>query len=255
MDYAGYVRGITFRLLQPERPRPEGFRALDRLARKSGLNLEMWMTVLPEEQEVMQRRLRPHWRLKGRSTFAIGAIINRAVADLASDQMYLAIGVERGFPLLAGMAGNRKKHCLGLEGHFRSPEVREMFLTRFERRRRPEHDFREGSFRDYLSGRHDGVIGFCSCTGLRTFEDQFDALRMAEPFFAAGALILIHEANRIAIRRGLEAFLSGSATRYRSLLDVRTPRSGHPTFGNGVVLLQQGAETAAAAVENQKRAA
>ena len=68
-------------------------------------------------------------------------------------------------------------------------------------------------------------------------------------------LILINEANRIAIRRGLEAFLSGSATRYQAVLDVRTPRAGHPTFGNGVVVLQKGAANAAAAVHDQKRAA
>ena len=57
MDLAEYVQKISFRLLTPATPRPSGFRALNNLARKAGFHLEMWMTRLPDEQEVMQNRL------------------------------------------------------------------------------------------------------------------------------------------------------------------------------------------------------
>src|SRR3974390_2767074 len=83
MDFADYVQKISFRLLQPTSPRPSGFRALNNLARKAGLHLEMWMTRLPEDQQQMQARLEKVCKVPRMSTFAIGAIINRAVAQMS----------------------------------------------------------------------------------------------------------------------------------------------------------------------------
>ncbi len=83
MDFAEYVQNLSFRLLQPDAPRPSGFRALNNLARKAGIHLEMWMTRLPEEQEEMQARLVDVCKIPRMSTFAIGAIINRAVAQMS----------------------------------------------------------------------------------------------------------------------------------------------------------------------------
>ena len=57
MEVADYVKNINLRLLKPETPRPSGFRALNNLARRAGIHLEMWMTRLPEDQDAMQRRL------------------------------------------------------------------------------------------------------------------------------------------------------------------------------------------------------
>ena len=104
MDFAEYVQKISFRLLQPTTPRPSGFRALNNLARNAGIHLEMWMTRLPEEQEEMQIRLADVCNVPRMSTFAIGAIINRAVAQMSVGHAYLNIGVWNGFTLLAGMA-------------------------------------------------------------------------------------------------------------------------------------------------------
>src|SRR5579863_9175704 len=93
MEVADYVKNISFRLLKPETPRPSGFRALNILARKAGIHLEMWMTRLPEDQDEMQKRLTSVCKVPRMSTFAIGAIINRAVAQLPSDRAYLNVGV------------------------------------------------------------------------------------------------------------------------------------------------------------------
>src|SRR4029077_20011460 len=115
MEVADYVQNISFRLLQPTTPRPSGFRALNHLARKAGLHLEMWMTRLPEDQLEMQARLERVCKIPRMSTFAIGAIINRAVAQMSIGHAFLNIGVWNGFTLLSGIADKLEKTCIG--GH------------------------------------------------------------------------------------------------------------------------------------------
>ncbi|HTI51351.1 MAG TPA: class I SAM-dependent methyltransferase [Planctomycetaceae bacterium] len=257
MDYADYVRQINFRLFQPETPRPAGFQALNRLARKAGIHLEMWMTALPEDQAAMQQRLRRVCRLRHRSTFAIGAMINRGVEQLPLGQVFLSLGVGYGFPLLAGMAGHRDRHCIGVDSFHRRPATQGSFLKRFARRKSPWHEFHARGFRDYLTHVHQGAIGYCVCDGLAAYEDQFDALRLIEPFLANDSFVLIEDANSPEIRRAIADFLTAGAFEYRVVLDVRTPRSGHPTFWNGVLLLQRGSRKALAlsASGRERRAA
>jgi hypothetical protein len=240
MEYADYVRQIKFRLFQPDSSSPAGFQALSRLSRKAGIDLETWITALPDEQEQMQRRLRRICRLRHRSTFAIGALINRGVAQLQPGQAFLCVGVGEGFPLFAAMAGHRRTTCVGVDSFSRHPASREQFLDRFDRWRSPHHAFYQRDFREYLTRIHQRPLGFCTFHGLRTYDDQFDALRLCEPFVAEGGLILVNDLNRVEIRRAAHDFLASATCRYHVLLEVETPRSGHPTFWNGVLLLARG---------------
>jgi hypothetical protein len=244
MDYAEYVRKISFRLLQPDAPRPAGFRALNRFASRVGVPLEMWMTALPEGQSRMQRRLRRVCRLKRRSTFAVGALINRGVAQMPAGQVYLALGVGGGFPLFAGMAGHRDRYCIGVDPLTGPGPRRESFLRQFVRWRGPRHDFHELDGLDYLRHVHRGTIGYCVCGGRRDYPAQLALLRALERHLGDSAAILIEDANRPEQRRAALDFVETSPFRYSVLLDVQTARSGHPTYGNGVLLLQRTARPA-----------
>ncbi|MFN0052599.1 MAG: hypothetical protein ACKV0T_10430 [Planctomycetales bacterium] len=239
MEYADYVQQISFRLFQPAAPRPQGFRTLNRLARGVGIHLEMWMTNLPEGQEEMQERLKKVCRVRHRSTFAIGAIINRGVAELSGSEAFLSLGVDRGFPLFAGMAGHRDRVCIGVDPLGRRPATREAFLMRFGRWKSPRHEFHERPFREYFQEVHQGAVGLLACQGLETWEDQHDALRLAEPFVRVGGHILVNESNRPEIRRGVQEFLAASLYEYHPVLDVRTPHNRHPTYWNGLMLLRR----------------
>jgi hypothetical protein len=240
MDYADYVRQINFRLFQPETPRPAGFQSLNRLARKAGIHLEMWMTTLPEEQAAMQQRLDHICRLRHRSTFAIGAIINRGVDQLPAGQAFLGLGTGCGFSLLAAMADHPDRHCIGVGRLDKSPAVERTYRRRFEARKSPWHAFHSRSFRDYLIHAHERAIGYCSCAGLRTYADQFDALRLVEPFLSDNGFVLLNDANLPEIRQAISDFTEAASFEYATILDIQTPRSGHPTFWNGVALLQRG---------------
>lgn len=248
MEVADYVKNISFRLLQPTTPRPSGFRALNKLARKAGLHLEMWMTRLPEDQDEMQRRLTGVCKIPRVSTFAIGAIINRAVALMPDDRSYLNVGVGQGFALLAGMASNPHKRCIGVDDLSRDDLLRNDFLRRFLRARSPKHEFREGDFREYFATRHQETLGLYLFDGPRAYDDQRDGLRLAEPFFAPGCLVFVDDTNWPELREANLDFIKHSPFEYQMLLDVQTPRTGHPTFWNGVMLFERGKRKSAAGI-------
>jgi hypothetical protein len=256
MDFAEYVHKISFRLLQPTTPRPSGFRALNNLARNAGIHLEMWMTRLPEEQEEMQIRLADVCNVPRMSTFAIGAIINRAVAQMSVGHAYLNIGVWNGFTLLAGMAQNPNKTCIGVDNFSHKDSPRSTFLKRFERAHGPNHHFHEADFRKYLSDSHKEPLGVYLFDGPHTYEDQLDGLTLAEPYFAKGCVVLVDDTNWPQVREANLDFIKNSAYEYKMLLDVQTPRTGHPTFWNGMMLFERGKRKAAvSALPRPQRAA
>jgi len=246
MDVAEFAQGISFRFLQPATPRPSGFRALNHLARKAGIHLEMWMTRLPEGQDEMQARLAQICRGPRMSTFAIGAIINRAVEQMSEGHTYLNVGVANGFALLAGMARNPGKTCVGVDEFAQSNAHRGGFLKRFERLRGANHAFYETDFRKYLAESHSQPLGVYVVDGRSTYEDQCDALKLAEPYFARGCLVLADDTNWPHVREANVDFLKASAFEYRTVLDVQTPRTGHPTFWNGIMLFERGKRKSAA---------
>jgi hypothetical protein len=256
MEFAEYVQNITFRLLQPTTPRPSGFRALNHLARKAGLHLEMWMTRLPEDQLEMQARLEKACKVPRMSTFAIGAIINRAVAQMSIGHVFLNVGVWNGFTLLAGMADNHDKTCIGVDDFSLKNSPRKAFLNRFERARGPSHAFHEADFRDYLTNQHQAPLGVYLFDGPHNYEDQFDGLRLAEPYFAKGCVILVDDTNWPEVREANLDFIKHSPFEYRMLLDIQTPRGGHPTFWNGLMLFERGKRKSGVnAVSRPQRAA
>ena len=72
-----------------------------------------------------------------------------------------------------------------------------------------------------------------------TYENQLEALQLAEPFFSLGCIILIDDTNSDVPRKATMDFISSSTNQYRTLLDQTTYCNWHPTFWNGVLVLQK----------------
>jgi hypothetical protein len=93
-------------------------------------------------------------------------------------------------------------------------------------------------YRDYFAKVHRAPIGFYLFDGPHTYEHQLDGLKLAEPFFAENCLIMVDDTNWEQVRRANLDFIKNSPNQYRMLLDVLTPKSGHPTFWNGEMVFQ-----------------
>src|SRR5262249_13416630 len=151
------------------------------------------------------------------STFAIGAIINRAVSQMSVGHAFLNVGVWNGFTLLAGMAANPDKKCIGVDNFSLKNSPRSAFLNRFERARGPSHEFHEADFREYLAHQHDAPLGVYVFDGPHTYQDQLDGLALAEPYFAKGCVVLVDDTNWPDVRQANLDFIKKSPFEYRML--------------------------------------
>ena len=168
------------------------------------------------------------------------AIIQYGVSGLAPDQCYLNIGTYCGFSLFAGMIGNPSTCCIGVDNfsEFDAPE--KAFTTEFTKRKSPHHLFFNMDYVRYLTTVHTQPIGFYFYDAAHTYNHQLQGLRLAEPFFAPGCIVMVDDTNDPAPRRATLDFLTNSQHQYRILLDQCTiEEGGHPTFWNGLIILQR----------------
>jgi hypothetical protein len=173
------------------------------------------------------------------STLAIGALINRAVASMPDQQVYLNIGVWNGFTFLSGIAGNPDKVCIGVDDFSGFGGPREAFSRRFERYRSSRHRFYDMDYVEYFERHHREVIGFYLYDGSHKYEDQLRGLQLAEPFFGKECVVLVDDTNRDPARNGTLDFVAQSRNSYRILMDQKTARNCHPTYWDGIMLLQR----------------
>ncbi len=251
MNYADYLAGISFRFVKPyvRMPMPADVydERLKRIVEKGrtglleriGMGLEYINTVIPEHGGAMKRRL---WEVCGipkMSTLAIGAMINRGVAQMPKDHAFVNVGVWHGFTLLSAMTDNGDKKCVGIDNFSQFGGPREIFLERFNRRKGPDHQFYDMDYRDYFAGIHQGPIGFYIYDGDHDYEHQLQGLSIAEPFFGSGCIILVDDTNWEDPKRATLDFVAKSSYQYRTLLDINTEHNCHPTVWNGVLILQR----------------
>ena len=238
MNYGEYLKNISFRLYRPM----ENFAKYERLSEfldKYGVSLEILNTRIPADSARMRKTLKPLRRIPRMSTYAIAAMINRAVSEMADDESFVNVGVWNGFTLLAGMLNNRGKTCIGVDNFSEFGGPREDFLKRFNKHRSVKHQFHEMDYEKYFSEVHSGPIGFYIYDGEHSYENQLKGMQVAEPFFAKRCRILIDDTNLPAPRRALEDFIAQSKNKYEILLDRKTSKNLHPTLWNGVTVLQR----------------
>jgi len=173
------------------------------------------------------------------STFAIGAIINRTVADKAPDTCFVNVGVWNGFTLLSGMVGNRDKQCIGVDNFSEFGGPKEHFLRRFNEMKSHNHRFYEMDYREYFAKIHSGTIGFYIYDGYHSYESQMMGLKLAEPFIGENCIILVDDTNEGDPREATLDFISRGRTKYQMLLDVKTRGNKHPTFWNGIMVFRK----------------
>lgn len=244
MSYIDYVSHITFRLIKPHTPIiPLGFERFA-LGMKLGLlfraifRFETFNTRLPRHNQAMKHRLRPIINIPKMSTFAIGALVNRGVRQMSTHEVFVNVGVWHGFTLLAGMADNDNRVCIGVDNFSQYGGPKESFDERFEEHRSSNHHFYEMDYADYFSEVHRESIGFYIYDGVHNYEEQLRGLRTAEPYFSERCIVLIDDINYPDVRQAVADFLATSPHTYRAFSET-TFCNSHPTFWNGIMILQR----------------
>jgi len=239
MEYREYIAGISFRFLQPRARASWWYDLAARILRKAGLSAELINTSLPDDERGMKRRMREICRIQRMSTFAIGAMINRGVLQMPDSQAFVNVGVWHGFSLLAGMAGNDRKTCIGIDNFSEFGGPREEFLERFNRCKGPAHYFREMDYVEYFKSVHREPIGYYFYDGHHSYDNQLRGLQAAEPFFSPHCIVMVDDTNWEPPRRATLDFIARSHYKYEILLDATTHGNFHPTLWNGVIIFQR----------------
>jgi hypothetical protein len=218
---------------------PKGFVKLSRILHKFNVSFEILNTRLPEHARETQQKLSFLLELRRMSTFAIGAIVNEGVSRMAEKHCFLNIGTWYGFSLFAGMSGNFQKFCVGVDNFSGFDGPKEAFLKQFHQLKSPDHSFYEMDYQAYFAEVHKRPIGCYLYDGDHSYENQLQGLRIAEPFFSEVCIIVIDDTNRTAPRQATLDFVNNSSLSYQILLDQQTCVPDHPTFWNGLMVLQR----------------
>lgn len=238
-DYTNCILGITFRFIKPHTPwLPTGYANLIPWMRLGTL-LEFSNTKIPYRDGEIKRNLRKICDIPRMSTFAIGAIISEGVSQMKDTQVFVNVGVWHGFTFLSAIISDPQKRCIGVDNFSEFGSPREAFFKRFDRYRRAHHSFYEMDCLEYFSKVHKGLIGFYVYDGNHDYKNQLKGLQAAEPFFSENCIILIDDANYDGVRQVTADFISSSSYEYRIILDRTTCCNYHPTFWNGIIVLQR----------------
>jgi len=235
MDLPQYLQGISFRFIEPGQKRSLASHVAAALARLrvplDGLN-----TRLPFDRSDMRRRLRRTRVGTGGSTLAIRAVLNRGVAHLEEREAFVAFGLGDGDALLAAIAGNRDKLCIGVQecvpNHSGDP-----FLRRFDELSNDDCHFIEQSFEACVARLADRPIGMCFVSA-DSREPIAERLVDCEPCLAENAYLLIDNCNCARTRQAALEFVATSQNQYRVLMEARTAEACALTWGRGLLVVQ-----------------
>ena len=221
-----YANGIKFGSAQPD---------------DIWCKLEIENTLLPEPVPGLDVIC----QVPNMSSPAIGAIINKVVQQMPADECYVNIGFWYGYSLFAGMLNNPDKTCIGVDNFSQFNEhgnVRPIFEERFRMIRSDNHLVFESSYQDYFKSFHkDRKIGFYYYDAEHSYEGQLEGLKLAEPYLADGAYIMVDDTNQPDPRKATFDFIEQSKNEWEVVLDVKCAAFiCRATWWNGTILLRKG---------------
>lgn len=94
-------------------------------------------------------------------------------------------------------------------------------------------------YEQYFLKHHKIPIGVYLYDGEHSYENQFKGLSTAEPFFGPNCLILVDDTNDVEPRQATMDFIAKSSNRYEVVFDARTHTNMHPTWWNGLMIVQR----------------
>ena len=229
------LNGIQFKFIQPS---TKGLVMVT--TEVTGVDIDAKNTILPKGYESLDFSLQPLCSgIKRMSTYAIGVIINECVRCMPLEYSYVNVGVWNGFTLFSGMVGNIDKRCVGIDNFSEFGGPRKEFLRNFDRLKSEQHLFYELDYKEYFEKHHSGTIGIYYYDGEHSEENQYQGLMIAEPYLADDAIIIVDDYNDEKVINGTNRYLDESKLKFKLLKEATTAHNNHPTYWNGLILLQR----------------
>jgi predicted O-methyltransferase YrrM len=166
------------------------------------------------------------------------ALLNLATACLGPGEAYVEVGVYHGASLIAAMLGNDGRRFFGIDDFgFRDGSVErvEQNLARFGL---PRPELLIGDVFDLVPGGalRDVPVGIWYYDALHTYEAQLEGLRIAEPWLAPGALLIVDDTDWGQVERAMDDYLA-EQPRVRRILTLDGKDRGFPQWWEGMQVL------------------
>lgn len=248
LSVAETLAACRFRLIGPDaRPgedrlfhlrRADG--SLATLIETPGCLLETAIVELGPEDRALKELLAPLLPVRRMSRLTNAALLNVAVREMAEDHAFVNVGVWNGFTMLAAMAGNDDRLCIGVDNFSEFGGPKEAFLERFAARRSVRHRFFDRDYVDFFAAGLDRPLGVYLYDGEHSYENQYRGLMVADPFYAEDAVVIVDDTNLDRARDATLEFARDSRLEWQVLYDQRTAAARHPTLWNGLMILRAG---------------
>lgn len=224
---------IEFRFIQPmDRSAHIGWRG------GGAFGVDVSNTYFAGGDAAARSRLAPLLQIESMSTIANAHLINRIVAAMDDDEIYLNVGCWQGYSLCAGVI-ERDRRSVGVDNFSQFGGPRARFLRNYSALAHDRSEFHEMDYETYLRSRLDRKVGFYFYDGEHSYANQKKGLDLILPFLSDKAVILVDDTNWPEPRKATLDFLRENHPFFEVLLDCRTAGNGHPTFWNGLMILQR----------------
>jgi predicted O-methyltransferase YrrM len=166
------------------------------------------------------------------------ALLNLAASCLEDDEAYVEVGVFHGASLVASMLGNEDKRFVGVDSFvFRGAALDKVRANLALFGLEPPPILVGDAFELVPSGAlGDVTIGVWYYDAAHSYEAQIEGLRMAEPWLAPGALVIVDDTDWDHVDRAMDDYL-GQQPRARRILTVDGKSRGAPQWWEGMQVL------------------
>jgi len=166
------------------------------------------------------------------------ALLNLAAACLGPDEAYVEVGVFHGASLIAAMRGNEDKRFVGIDRFgFRDASL-EKVERNLERFGLPRPELLVGNAFELVPNGALGStrIGLWYYDAAHDYESQLQGLRIAEPWLAPGALLIVDDTDWRDVERAMDDYLA-EQPRAGRILTIEGKERGFPQWWEGMQVL------------------
>jgi protein O-GlcNAc transferase len=167
------------------------------------------------------------------------ALLNLAAAQVPPDEAYVEVGSLRGTSLIAAMLGNAGKRFVAIDDFSMRDASRTELDRNLERFAVGPATIIEGDAFEILRDGSDlprGSVGVYYYDAAHTYEQQLDGLRLAEPYLAERALLIVDDTDWDFVAKATGDYLRAEP-RARLLLEIPGKAAGHPAWWEGVQVM------------------
>jgi protein O-GlcNAc transferase len=186
-------------------------------------------------------------RVRGMTTPCVLQLLNFAVACLEKDEIYAEVGCYHGATLIGALLNHPTANALAADNFSQfdpSGQNRQALFTNLEAFGLSKQvHFHDQDAEDFLAGLRTSSqrLGVYFYDGAHDYRSQLMGLLLAVPVLAPHALIIVDDGNVAGARQAVLDFLA-TYPQARLLFDIPTPCNCHPTFWNGLLVIDWDAQ-------------